>query len=179
MRLVRTFPATIPQGRAYVVDDAERVVNENYSYRGLAGLGDDVVHLDWDQAVGRLDLIKFVERCKADPDRARVVPVLVDTAARPGLPYPVWNCRVLVGNRLRYITVGDATADLFGFGMVYLPGKALAEFEDRYRQALDDGSIRFDDSGFSGWYTSQYGPAAVDWDVPCVHLHYRMSEVPL
>ena len=179
MRLIRTFPATIPFGRSYVVDDMERVVNSGYSYRGLAALGDDVVHLDWDQAVDRADLVRFVDRAKADPDRARVVPVLVDLAARPGLAAPVWNCRVYVGDRLRYVEPGDGTADLFGFGMVYLPGKALAAFEDRWRAELDDGSVRFDDTGFSGWYSKEYGPAVIDWDLHAVHLHYSVAGVPL
>jgi hypothetical protein len=179
MRIIRSFPVTVPDGRAYVVDDAERMYNANFSYRGLVAVDDDVIHLDWDQAVGRADLVTFAGRCKAYPDQARVVPVLVDLAARPGLAVPVWNCRVYVGDRLRYVERGDPTADLFGFGMVYLPRKALAEFEDEFRTELDDGTVRFDDTGWSGWYTRTHGPVPIDWDIHCVHLHYRMSEVPL
>ncbi len=177
MRLIRTFPATIPMGRAYVVDDMERVVNEGYSYRGLAALGDDVVHLDWDQAVDLEDLERFVDRCQRYPAYARVVPVRVTKAARPGLSDAVWNCRVNVGGRMRYAQKTDGRADLWGFGMVYIPGKALAEFEDTFREGLDDGSVRFDDTGFSGWYTKAHGPAVIDWDIRCVHLHYSARAV--
>lgn len=178
MRVIRTFPATIPAGRAYVVDDAERVLNEGFSYRGLVGVGDDVIHLDWDQAVNAGDLARFAARCRREPDQARVVPVLVDRHARPGMVAPVWNCRVLCSGGLRYAEPGrDRTADLFGFGMVYLPAKRLQEFEDRWRPELDDGSVRFDDTGFSGWLTRAYGAVPIDWDIPCVHLHYSVREV--
>jgi hypothetical protein len=177
--LIRSFPATVPADRAYVVDDAERLVNEGYSYRGLAAYGDDVVHLDWDQAVDLPDLKRFVRRCQRDPKRARVVPVKVTAEARPGLPNRwVWNCRVYTpGGGLRYAVETDHAADLFGFGMVYLPAHALEEFEEEFRDGLDDGSVRFDDTGFSGWYTRTHGPAVIDWDIPCVHLHYSISGV--
>jgi hypothetical protein len=178
VRLIRSFPATIPAGLAYVVDDAERMLNEDYSYRGLTAYDDDVVHLDWDQAVNAGDLARFRHRCVIDPDQARVVPVLVDRWARPGLTTGVWNCRVYQpGGRLRYATKADGKADLFGFGMVYLPGRALAAFEAEHRAGLDDGSVRFDDTSFSGWYTRNYGPVPIDWDIPCVHLHYSAKAV--
>lgn len=178
MRLIRSFPATIPAGRSYVVDDAERHVNTNYSYRGLVAYGDDLVHLDWDMAVSREDLERFARLAARTPDRVLVAPQRVDVGdGRRGLTKPVWNMRVNVGGRLRHVTETDRTCDLYGFGMVYLPGKLLRGFEDDYRQALDAGTVRYDDTGFAGWATREQGPATIDWTVRPVHLHYKISEV--
>jgi hypothetical protein len=178
VRLIRSFPATVPAGRSYVVDDAERHLNEGYSYRGLVAYGDDVLHLDWDMAVSREDLELFAVHARRHPDRVLVGPQRVDVGdGRRFLREPVWNMRVYDGPRLRNVRSGEPSCDLFGFGMVYLPGKLLAGFEDQWRPELDEGSVRFDDTGFSGWVWREQGPSAIDWSVHPVHLHYRISEV--
>jgi hypothetical protein len=82
-----------------------------------------------------------------------------------------------VGTYLEHVPTGAPSCDLYGFGMVYLPGKLLRGFEDQFRAELDDGSIRFDDTGFSAWATLMQGPASIDWTVHPVHLHYRISQV--
>jgi hypothetical protein len=178
MRLVRSFPALVPPGRNYIVDDADRHLNAGYSYRGLVSFGDGLVHLDWDMAVSREDLEAFVDRARQAPQRVLVGPQRVDVGdGRRHLTKPVWNMRRYVGRGLEHVQEGDPTCDLYGFGMVYLPHALLAGFEARWRRELDDGSIRFDDTGFAGWATWEQGPAAIDWQVRPVHLHYRISEV--
>lgn len=179
MRLIRSFPAgQIPQWRNYVVDDAERNLNSDYSYRGLVAYGDDLVHLDWDVAVSREDLAAFAQRAAKDPDRVLVGPQRVDVGdGRRYLRRPVWNMRVYDGTQLRHVRDGEPTCDLYGFGLVYLPAQLLTEFENMHRAALDAGTVRFDDTGFSGWATKKYGPAGIDWTIRPVHLHYRISEV--
>lgn len=180
MRLIRSFPATVPEGRAYVADDAERHLNAGYSYRGLVAYGDDLIHLDWDMAVGREDLEHFAEHARRNPDRPLVGPQRVDVGdGRRHLTAPLWNMRSYDGDRLRHVERGDPTCDLFGFGLVYLPGKWLRAFEDQWRPELDAGTIRFDDTGFAGWIYRQIGPSPICWDVHPVHLHYSVAGVPL
>jgi hypothetical protein len=178
MRLIRSFPDPTPEGRNYIVDDAERVLNTGYSYRGLVAVGDDLIHLDWDMAVSREDLERFATRARQAPDRVLVGPQRVDVGdGRRHLREPVWNMRRYVGPAMEHVPTGAPTCDLYGFGMVYLPGKLLRAFEDRWRAELDDGSVRFDDTGFAGWTTKEQGPAEIDWSVRPVHLHYAISEV--
>ncbi len=178
MRVIRSFPATVPPGRSYIVDDAERHLNADYDYRGLVAYGDDLIHLDWDMAIGREDLEHFAEHARREPDRVLVGPQRVDVGdGRRHLAKPVWNMRRYVGDRLQHVGSFDPTCDLYGFGLVYLPGKLLRAFEDRWRAELDDGSVRFDDTGFAGWAYRECGPAPICWDVHPVHLHYGIAEV--
>lgn len=179
MRLIRSFPDPIPAGRNYVVDDAPRLVNTGYDYRGLVGIGDSVIHLDWDQAISRSDLITFARRARQHPDRVLVGPTHQREAA--GRSGAQWNCMSYQdgGQSLRYVARGDATCDLFGFGMVYLPADLLWQFDEDYRAELDAGIIRFNDMSFAGWHHRRIGPAEIEWDINVVHLHYSMREVPL
>lgn len=181
MKLIRSWPLRPPDGRNYVVDDAPRLLNEGYSYRGLVAYGDDIVHLDWDQAISRSDLIRFAKRARQHPERVLVAPTHVEPDSRRGLGGAVWNCMRYEDNgaTTRHVRRGEPTCHLFGFGMVYLPGKLLAAFEERFRDELDAGTVRFNDIAFSGWHYREVGGADIAWDVTCVHLHYRISEVPL
>lgn len=180
MRLVRSFPEVVPEGRNYVVDDAERLVNHGHDYRGLIHLADDVIQLDWDTAVSREDLEVFAKRARQAPDRVLVAPVLVyPSPKRTGLTVPVWNCRRYQpgGMAMRYCTPEDPAAHLFGFGMVYLPGLLLEEFG---RVLGSAAAPRFGDMEFAGWHHRHVAEdAAIAWEVRPVHVHYRISEVPL
>lgn len=174
MKVIRSFPRTVPAGRNYVIDDCVRFVNDDYDYRGLAAFGDDLIHLDWDTAVSRDDLIAFAKLARQAPDRVLVAPVRVEPGSRAGLGEGVWNCRNYFngGMSMRLARPGDAECDLFGFGMLYLPHVVLARFEFEW-------SGRFGDIEFAGWHQRKYGRAALTWAVRPVHLHYRISEVPL
>jgi hypothetical protein len=178
VRLIRSFPASVPHGRSYVVDDAERFYNADCSYRGLAAYGDDLIHLDWDQAVDREHLVEFAKICRQEPARAASVPCRLREV--PDLPER-WNAYRYEpgGQSMRQCTPADSEVDLWGFGMVYLPFHALAEFEETFAAELDAGTVRFGDTAFSGWYYRRFGPARLVWTVRCVHLHYKISEVPL
>lgn len=172
MRLIRSFPADIPPGRSYVIDDAQRFVNADYDYRGLAAVGDDLIHLDWDTAVSRGDLTTFAALAHKAPDSVLVAPVRMEPGSRAGLAEPVWNCRRYLPGEIgmRYVTSADQACDLFGFGMLYLPHALLAEFEQAW-------AGHFGDIEFAGWHHRTYGEAALTWDIHPVHLHYRISEV--
>lgn len=164
-----------------MVDDCPRLLNSDYSYRGLVALDDDVISLDWDTAVGREDLIRFAKRCRSAPDSVRVVPQIMDAGWRRGWHTPKWNCMTYENGEqhLRHVQQGEPLCDLFGFGMVYLPRDMLRACEAQWRTELDAGTVRFDDMGFSGWHHRNVGQAPIDWDVTAVHLHYSMAEVPI
>jgi hypothetical protein len=180
MRLVRSFPEQIPAGRNYVVDDAERLINHDHDYRGLIDLADDIIQLDWDTAVGWEDVETFAKRTRAAPDRVLVAPVPVyPSPKRRGLDRPVWNVRRYLPGEMamRYCTPDDASAHLFGFGMVYLPAEILAQFG---RVLGGPAAPRFGDMEFAGWHHRHIAAeAAIAWDVRPVHVHYRISEVVL
>jgi hypothetical protein len=180
VRLVRSFPEQVPAGRNYVVDDAPRLLNRDHDYRGLIDLADDVIQLDWDTAVGREDVEVFAKRARDHPDRVLVAPVLIYPGAkRSGLTTPVWNCRRYLpgGAAVRYCTPEDPAAHLFGFGMVYLPAELLAGFG----RVLGSARFpRFGDMEFARWHHQHVtAEAEIAWDVRPVHLHFRISEVPL
>jgi hypothetical protein len=179
VRLIRSFPADIPPGRNYVIDDAPRLINAGHDYRGLIELADDIVQLDWDTAVSREDLVTFAKAARSDPERVLVAPVLVyPSPKRPGLSTPVWNVRRYHPGdmAMRYCREGEA-AHLFGFGMVYLPGGLLEAFG---RVLGTPVAPRFGDMEFAGWHHKHVeSEATVLWDVRPVHLHYAISEVEL
>jgi hypothetical protein len=74
MRLLRSWPSRIPEGRSYVVDDIERLVIDNHSYGPLSAVDDDVLLLEWDIAIGQEDLRHFADHAAKDPDRVLVAP---------------------------------------------------------------------------------------------------------
>jgi len=67
MRLIRSWPKEIPEHRAYVEDDAERFVMEDFSYEGLGAIDDDILLLEWDVAVSKEDLAYFAATAARTP----------------------------------------------------------------------------------------------------------------
>jgi hypothetical protein len=173
MRVIRSWPADPPAGHARIIDGFERVLTPPFDYAPLAGLGADVLHLDWDTAVSPEDLRLFADRAAAAPGRVLVAPVRCYPGSLHGtvpraLPAPVWNCRVYDGGSLRHVTPQDATCDLFGFGMVYLPADLTAAgAAECARQG-----VTMSDISFSGWHHRHAGPAGICWDVRPVHVNY-------
>jgi hypothetical protein len=178
MLLVRSWPQHPPAGRNRVEDDAVRLLNDNYDYRGLAAFGDDVVHVDWDTAVSREDLVTFAEIARRHPEQVLVAPVPVYADSRKGLRRTVWNLLRYEGaDRTRYLQAGEPFCHLFGFGMVYLPHVLLVAAEDAF---ADQPGVVFSDIAFAGWHHQNVNAEVpVAWDVRPVHLHYRISQVPL
>lgn len=177
MRVVRSWPALEPAGHARVIDSFERVLTPPFDYFPLgvpAGLGQDVLHVDWDTAVSPEDLALFAARANEDPGRVLVAPMreypggLHGTTPR-ALSRPVWNCRVYEGAHTRYVKPSDNCAHLFGFGMVYLPAKLVVAY---CAEAAGAGET-FSDIGFSGWHHVQVErEARLCWDVAPVHVNY-------
>ncbi len=182
MKLIRSWPANIPEGRSYVVDDLDRFImgaddDPNFDYRRLVELDDDVVLIEWDIAVGGEQLATFMARAKAEPDRVRVAPYLLyRSGGHNGAPQVPFYChRVRQPGTKTWVTPADPICHMFGFGLVYLPHALLKAFAATMRQG-----DRFDDTTFSRWHMrcSKHRDVPIDWDCHAVHLHYRTPEVP-
>lgn len=178
MRLIRSWPRRQPEGRNYVIDDAERLYNDNYDYSALVEMDDDIIHLDWDTAVSRETLARFADICRTEPDRVRMAPQRIYSDSRMGLPETIWNAKVYEGSGMRYIETGEPTCHLFGFGMVYLPKVHIRGFMDRFAREIAEGTVVMGDIHFSGWHHRNVEPdVPVEWGCETVHLHYRISDV--
>jgi hypothetical protein len=179
VKLLRSWPAVIPEGRGHVVDSIERFMIDRYDYRPLTTVGDDVLLLEWDIAVGQTELKAFATRARATPDDVLVAPyrIYADTY---GLPDDIWAHRWWDGdgagtvspNGARPVATGDPTCNLFGLGMVYLP-QALIK-----AHVTECWSAQFGDTQFSMWhYQNVKQDVPVMWDVRPVHLHYLIPEI--
>ena len=183
MKLVRSWPETIPPDRSYIVDDIPKFImgkdgDRQYDYRYLLDLNDDVVLIEWDIAVGAEHLSAFMARAKAEPDRVRVAPyVLYRRVSRKGRAQHPFYVHRLRSQTARCWVRGpqDTHCQMFGFGLVYLPQKLLQAFVDQM-----DPASHFGDSEFSRWHMRNVSPpdVPIDWDIPLVHLHYNPVEVP-
>lgn len=184
MKLVRSWPAVIPEGRSYVVDDIPRFImggegQRQFDYRGLADLDDDVVLIEWDIAIGGRELFMFMARAKAEPEQVRVAPYLLyrngGQSGRPQVPFYVH--RIRTRDKRSWATPVDTHCQMFGFGLVYLPKAMIQGF---VRQM--DPKSHFGDTEFSNWYRrnapEHLRDVPIDWDCHAVHLHYLTPEVP-
>lgn len=168
MITVRAWPDRPPPGRARIEDAFPRVPVDDYDYRALTGLGQDVISLDWDIAVGLEELTAFAARAARDPTRPLAAPCRLYCDGDYPMPVPQWNARVYErgGRDLRYVAPGEPVCHLFGFGMVYLPAAALSAYAGTHP------GKRLDDTSFSGWWYTAHGLTELDWAVRPVHLHY-------
>jgi len=173
VRLIRSWPLHVPDGRHYVVDDIERLVIDNCDYNTLGDIDDDVLLLEWDIAVSREDLVTFAAQAQADPSRVLVGPYRI---YYPTLPEPIWAHRHWGGEPkgmvgpvgTEPVSTGDPHCNLFGLGMIYLPRKAIRGFL-RTKFANHFGDLEFSMYHYAN--LSQDVP--ICWDVRPVHLHYR------
>lgn len=177
MRLIRSWPAQIPENRAYVVDGIERLVMSGFDYRCLADIDDDVILIEWDIAVGRDELETFIQRAREDPEQIRVAPYRL----YPGkyrVRAPLWVHRVRDPGMRRFVKGPEDThCQMFGFGLIYLPRATVL----RYLKSIEgQPRAHFGDSEFSRWHMRHGGAhknVPIDWDVPLVHLHYELPVV--
>lgn len=176
MRLIRSWPATIPDNRAYVVDGMERLVMSGFDYRCLADIDDDLILIEWDIAVSREGLDLFIERAREEPDQIRVAPYRL----YPGtyrVPRPIWCHRIRDPGTRRFAKGPEDThCQMFGFGLVYLPRPLVVGF---LKYIEGQPNVKFTDSTFSRWHMrhGRKKDVPIDWDIPLVHLHYTLPEV--
>jgi hypothetical protein len=165
MRWIRTFPASIPDGRSYVTDTLDRAYMNDYNYVPVfEQFTDDTVITEWDLAFGPETMAAFTAHIAADPGRVHVAPYRLYPRST-GLPEPVWAHRHAAGG-VRWVSEGDPECDWFSFGLAYLPLVIV-------RAYLATRPERTGDSLFSRWHHETAGARVpVHWDVRPVHLHY-------
>jgi hypothetical protein len=179
MRLLRSWPARIPEGRNYVVDSIERLIIDNHHYGPLATIDDDILLLEWDVAVGQEDLRHFADHARQDPNRVLVAPyrIYADTY---GLPADIWAHRhwdgtgsgTVIPTGATPISTGDPICNLFGLGMVWLPRDL------HHRFAAVAWASHFGDKEFSMWHYERVAKdVPVCWDVRPVHLNYLIPDL--
>jgi len=163
MLVVRAWPTDPPAGRPHVVDGWQRVPVDHYDYRPLCRLAGDVVSMDWDTAISAEDLGAFCDMAGAYRSDVLVAPMRIYRAQ----PAP-WNLAVVDElHGAQRVETGGA-AHLFGFGMVYLPGRLLA----RWDAAHEDGAP-MTDQAFASWHHEKVSEQVrVAWHIRPVHLHY-------
>jgi len=174
VRLLRSWPRRVPEGRAYVADGIERLVIDNCHYGPLAQIADDVLLLEWDVAVGREELETFARRAQRTPGRVLVAPYRIYYWT---LSEPVWAHRrwdgtgtgTTVPQGAKPVATGDPFCNLFGLGLVYLPRALVAGyFRDGF--AAHFGDVEF--SMWHHWRVAEEVPIA--WECPAVHLNYDL-----
>lgn len=180
MRLLRSWPESIPSGRHYVVDGFERVALTNCNYDPLrAHLGEPILLLEWDIAVAQEDLLRFAALARETPDRVLVAPYRIYADAY-SLPADVWAHRHWDGEPRGMaqpgnptpVATGDPVCQLFGLGMVYLPAAVLTQW------FADAWAPHFGDVEFSMWHHLYVTPdVPICWDVRPVHLNYLTGTV--
>jgi hypothetical protein len=172
VRLLRSFPAEIPAGRAYVVDGIERLLMADHDYTVLESIDDDVLLLEWDIAVGEQELRGFAARAATAPARVLAAPYRLygSGSLQDASRTAVWSAR-------RYPMIeaqpGDPTAHVVGFGMIYLPRELVRRYlADR------DPLWGFSDVSFSRWHHRAVRPEILlDWSARPVHLHYAVPSI--
>ena len=178
MRLLRSWPAEVPDDRAHVTDGIERLVIKEYRYDPwLNQILDDVVILEWDIAVGREELHRFITRARAHPDRPCHAPYPLYQTTVHGhlLPRPLGSARYDNGQTVDEF---DPFCHLFSLGLTYLPRDAIAGYFEAMGTHPNLAAEGFTDGAFSGWWwrtTRQETP--LFWDIRPVHLHYPTPKV--
>lgn len=150
-----------------MVDAIPRLVMQDFDYKVLSLVDDDVLLIEWDLAVSREHLQSFAKKASEQPDRILVAPYLLYN------PHgTVWaHRRYTALGQKRYVVEGEPTCHQFGLGLTYLPRELVRAF-------LDDYPGPFTDSTFSGWhYRNAPNPEVeIDWSCRPIHLHYELPE---
>jgi len=179
VRLLRSWPAQVPEGRSYVVDGIERLTISNHHYGPLASIDEDVLLIEWDIAVGQEDLRQFAHHARREPARVLVAPyrIYADTY---NLPADIWAHRHWNGDGMGTVVPrgalpvrdGAPTCNLFGLGMVWLPQAVLRGFF-----AASQGS-NFGDKEFSMWHYERVArEVPIAWEVRPGHLNYLIPDL--
>ena len=173
MKVIRSWPRDPPEYHPRADDMIPRMLNSDFDYRKLIAYNDDILHVDWDTAVSPEDFSHFAEHARTDPLSCLVHPCVMYPGGMFGsqirdhsAPERAGYRYVNNGTGCRHITEDDEACALWGFGMVYLPGKWLTAYGDAFP------GQKLTDIGFSGWYYRQAGEARICWHVKPVHLNF-------
>ncbi|TKG58896.1 hypothetical protein [Prauserella endophytica] len=140
---------------------------QDFDYRSLGLVDDDVVMLEWDIAVSKEHLERFIERAHNDPHQVLAAPYLLYNPDGT-----VWAHRryTAPGSR-RYVREHEPFCHLFGLGMTYLPRRIVREF-------LASHPGPFSDTSLSVWHyhNAPTTEVPIAWECRPIHLHYDLPE---
>ena len=185
MKLLRSWPSQVPEGRAYVVDDCPRMVMSQLDYRPpfTRDVDDDLLLIEWDIAIGPEELTTFAKAARRRPEEMLVAPYKIYPSLKYDLPAPIWAHRHWDGTAdppgscfPRYegwtpVETGDETCNLFGFGISYFPRDLVHDF-------LRTPANQLSDVSFGMWHYAHVSQTvAICWDAPGLHLNFEMSKV--
>lgn len=183
MRWLRSYPSfwAVQSTRPCIYMDthAERILIDDYDYTPLGEIDDDILLIEWDIAASKEMLADFQGYAGLQPDLVHVAAHRLYHIA----PNPVWAHRWYDGETGQEGWVRDSRpfADLFAFGMIYLPKRLIQQFlaapaPERGRpphvKAGSYSDSRFTDQTFSMWHYKQHLVAMLHWDIQPVHLHF-------
>ncbi len=170
----RSWPETIPEGRAHVVDGLPRLLMRDCDYATLPDYQPWPIEapgfflLEWDMALDRVGRDRFAGHALAEPARVMVAPYVK--------PLPQWDAGTVATvakqvHRVQGRPVADGTpeCETFGFGCIYLPQSVLTAWLASERFNALKGV--FTDIGFSSWHRDFRGGCPIDWTVHPQHLH--------
>lgn len=165
MKLLRSWPARVPEGRNYVVDGVERLIIDRYTYEKLFDVDDDIVMLEWDIAIDPEDLDQFTTAARENPGDVVVAPYRL---RRPPPRKTEWVHRYATNEHVQF---GDPFCHWFGLGLTYLPRGIIRHFRAEFeREGWPEG---FNDCTLSMWHWRVLRKEVpIMWDVRPVHLHY-------
>lgn len=148
---------------------------DGYDYRLLGDIGDDVLLIEWDIALGRDELVRFAKRAQETPEQVLVAPYPIyrSTIGLHDIEKPVWPMRRYNAGEqsMRFVQPSDTHCHIFAMGVIYLPAAVVKAF-------LADYPGHFSDTSFSGWhYRNITQDVPIAWDCPAVHLNYAIPEL--
>lgn len=171
MRIIRSFPKTIPPNRAYIMDQYERFYNQDYGYNGFQEVVNEspLILLEWDVAIDQPNLRQFIRHIEEAPDWPHTAPYFKsEDDERHWMHFRLEGRTQWGGDVFRPIHEGEPDCDQVGTGIMYFPQGILHDCpnSDAGSQVLNDGLI-------SRYLRTlpQWKPVPIHWDVVPVHLH--------
>jgi hypothetical protein len=117
----------------------------------------DFVLLEWDIAIERNGLDKFLKKIERKREVIHAVPYQVLSGDQL-----VW---VPTNEDWSWVNYGVKTSAHFGFGCTYFPLSRIRHWKPN---PIDP---RLTDTNFSNWHFNHFGPVQLHWDIKVVHLN--------
>lgn len=168
MTWYRSWPDSIPAGRAHIIDGLSRLVMRDQNYATLSDYQPWPNHepgwflLEWDIALDRQSRDRFAANALEHPGRVRVAPYRLYYDGEKTRQCHRWGGKP--------IPEGQPHADMVGFGCIYFPQAILDAFWREPPPRLIRTGL-FNDGVFSDWHRQRYDKFDVDWTVHPQHLH--------
>jgi len=186
--VVRSWPPEewMFENHPYVVDNARRVVinskrnGDSYfvDYRPLYEVGQNMIHMDWDMAIGRNELRDFADRCRENPEKlrsaaCRTYPTRQYQLGLDKTKQTEWHAWHSLDPKVE-VKPGDPTCKWCSIALCYIPWSVWKPFVESYGDRKDCwASAR----GLANWYRDNVEDSIdLDWDTNVVHVNYSIKD---